>query len=94
MGGTIVRFQVSPDVVIRDIAAGLMLVNVRTGFAWTLNQVGAHVCRRLDGVTETSSIVDELNRIYGVGPHQLLSDVTSLLAQLEDEGLIRRVLDR
>jgi hypothetical protein len=94
MGETIARFQISADVVIRDIAEGLMLVNVRTGDAWKLNQVGASVCRRLDGSTETATIVAELEQTYGVGADRLLRDIDALLGDLQKQGLIQRVTDR
>jgi hypothetical protein len=85
------RFQASADVVARDIDEGVMLVNVRTGFAWKLNQVGALVWWRLDGVSDVASIVAEVKRQYGLDTDLLRQDVDNLLRDLRAQGLIRQV---
>jgi hypothetical protein len=92
MDETTVRFQVSPDVVTRDIDDGLLLVNLTTGLTWRLNQVGAVVCRRLDGATDTVAIVADLERQFdGVTAETLRSDVHALLNELRQQGLVEPV---
>jgi Coenzyme PQQ synthesis protein D (PqqD) len=85
---TAARFRTSPDVVARDIAEGLMLVNVQTGAAFKLNQVGAAVWRHLDGAREVASIIAELRTRYGVDADRLQCDVDALLADLQQQGLV------
>jgi cell division septum initiation protein DivIVA len=85
---TTARFRASPDVVSRDIPDGLMLVNVQTGAAFKLNQVGAAVWRRLDGASDLATIVADLDRQYQVGAERLLADVNALLADLQKQGLV------
>jgi hypothetical protein len=91
MGETAARFQVSPDVVTRDIDGGLMLLNLQTGTTWKLNKVGAAVCRRLDGATDLAGIVAELDREYGVGLATLRRDIDALLDALQEQGLVEPV---
>ena len=67
---------------------------MRTGAAWKLNQVGAAVCRRLDGATDTSTIIGELERDYRVGTDRLARDVDGLLSDLQKNGLIQPVAAR
>jgi hypothetical protein len=86
---TSARFRLSPNVVARDIAEGLMLVNVQTGSAFKLNQVGAAVWRRLDGIRDVTSIVADLEDQYRVGTERLLHDVEILLRDLREQGLIQ-----
>ena len=83
------RFQIDPDVVMRDIDEGLLLVNLRTGATWKLNQVGAEICRRLDGATDAASIAAELDRRYQVGSEKLRHDIDALLKELQQQGIVR-----
>lgn len=89
MGETASRcFRASADVAARDIPDGLMLVNLQTGAAFKLNQVGAAVWKRLDGNTDRAAIVADLEKRYGVDWDTLLRDVDVLLRDLEQQGLI------
>lgn len=88
------RFQPSPDVVTREIPEGAMLVNVQTGSAFKLNQVGAEVWRQLDGQRAVTEIVAGLERQYGVAAQQLGRDVDALLEDLQKQGLVSRVENR
>lgn len=65
-----------------------MLVNLQTGAAFKLNQVGAAVWKRLDGASDVATIAASLDRRYDVGLETLLRDVTSLLEDLQKQGLI------
>ena len=68
-----------------------MIVNVQTGGAFKLNQVGAAVWRRLDGASDIATIVADLDRQYQVGVQRLLADVDALLEDLQKQGLISPV---
>jgi len=65
-----------------------MLVNLQTGAAFKLNQVGAAVWKRLDGSSDTAAIVKDLEKRYRVGRDTLVRDVEVLLRDLEQQGLI------
>lgn len=65
-----------------------MLVNLTTGAAFKLNQVGAAVWRQLDGNRDVAAIAADLDRRYDVGLETLLHDVSALLEDLEKQGLI------
>jgi len=85
---TTALFRTSPDVAAREIPDGLMLVNLQTGAAFRLNQVGAAVWKQLDGTSDVTAIVADLDRRYGVGHETLLRDVNALLDDLRKQGLI------
>jgi hypothetical protein len=88
---TTARFRTVPDVVARDIADGLMLVNVQTGAAFKVNKVGAAVWRQLDGAHDVALIVAGLEREYRVGVDRLLEDVDALLEEFLKNGLVEHV---
>lgn len=68
-----------------------MLLNLQTGMTWKLNQVGAAVCRKLDGATEVAGIVAELDSRYHVGLETLRRDIEALLEDLRKNGLVELV---
>ncbi len=90
MHESITPFRTSADVVAREIPEGLMLVNVQTGAAFKLNQVGAEIWKRLDGATDVATLVAHLEQRYRIGTVALQRDVDTLLADLEKQGLVGR----
>jgi Coenzyme PQQ synthesis protein D (PqqD) len=91
MGETGARcFRVSPDVAARDIPEGVMLVNLQSGAAFKLNQVGAAVWNRLDGSCDVAAIVSDLAKHYRVEIATLELDVDALLRDLQQQALIER----
>jgi hypothetical protein len=79
------------EVVSRELDGGLLLLNLQTGFTWTLNRMGANVYRRLDGTTDTVAIVSDLQKVYRVDAGQLAADVDALLDDLQHHGLVEPV---
>jgi len=65
-----------------------MLVNLQTGAAFKLNQVGAAVWKRLDGSNDAAAIVAELAKDYRVELATLQLDVDALLRDLQQQGLV------
>jgi len=86
-----VRFRMSGDVVSRDVPDGAMLVDVQTGSAFKLNQVGAEVWQQLDGERAVADIIAGLEQRYRIGIEQLTRDVGALLEDLQKQGLVTRV---
>jgi len=83
------RFQVCPDVVSRDIEGGLLLVDLRNGATWKLNQLGAAVCRQIDAGADLAALLGDLQGRYDVGADRLRGDVEALLAELQQQGLVQ-----
>jgi hypothetical protein len=88
MSGNRTRYRFSPEVVTRETDEGLVIVNLETGGAWTLNDVGADVCRRFDGKTDIDAIRTALAGIYDVDPDLLARDIDTLLDELQSVGVI------
>ena len=65
-----------------------MLVNLQTGAAFKLNQVGAAVWKRLDGSNDVAAIIADLAKQYHVEPATLQLDVDALLRDLQQQGLV------
>jgi len=93
MTGERARFRVAADVVTRETPDGLLLVHLDTGAAWGLDDVGAEVCRRLDGMTDIGTIRAALQDLYDVAADVLARDIDTLLDELQGAGLVERVND-
>ena len=78
----------SRDVVTRDFDDGILIVNLESGKTWKLNQVGAAVCRAIEGGGDLGQVVAQLHRQYDIAIDSLRNDVEALLGNLESEGIV------
>lgn len=82
------RFRLSSDVVTRETPDGFILVNLETGAAWMLDDVGAEICRRLDGIADLAAIRAAIVALYEVSPDVLAGHLETLLDELQSAGLV------
>jgi len=83
------RFQLCPEVVISDIEAGLLVVNLETGKTWKLNRVGAAVCHGIEEGRDLDGIATDVATRYGVEMADVKRDIETLIADLRKEGLVQ-----
>jgi hypothetical protein len=79
---------ISPDVVYRDLDGEAVLLNVRSGVYFGLNETGTQIWNILAG---NSSLQDAYSRIvqeYSVEPELARNDLLKLAAQLVEKGLV------
>ena len=84
------------DVVTREILGETLLVPISARIAdmsniFALNETGAFIWEHLDGATSLEGIRDALAADFEVSPESAWSDLETLVADLEQAGLIRRV---
>lgn len=81
-------FRIPDHIVVRALDRDFVLVDMRNGSYFGLNDVGARIWTRLgeglDAETIASAIADE----YDIAPTAALQDVVALLEQLTQAGLI------
>lgn len=76
------------DQVSSDLNDEMVILHVRTGNYYGLNDVGARVWNLIQGKTTPATIRDTILREYDIDQHQLESDLQSLLSDLLKKGLI------
>lgn len=82
------RIRIPNDVVFRDLSGEGVLLNLATGNYFGLDDVGTK-CWHLIGQQGTlEHIIMALSGEYDVDEAQLRRDLTSLLQQLADKGLV------
>lgn len=88
-------FDRSKDVVCRQVGSESILVPIRQNvgnldYVYTLSPVAARVWSLLDGNHTVDAIVTELCDEFDVTAEAAMSDVGSLLADLEEVNLVER----
>ncbi|WP_052326982.1 PqqD family protein [Desulfocapsa sulfexigens] len=78
----------SKDVLRQEIDGETVLLDMKSENYFGLNDVGSHVLEMLQDGSNLDSLVSHLLSIYEIGKQQLEIDITELLQQLLDAGLI------
>ena len=76
------------DIAFQSMPPDTIILNLRTGYYFSTNTLGAEIWKRCDGERNVGAIVDELYELYEVDRERLAADVGEFLAKLREEGLI------
>jgi len=76
------------DVVFRELGGETVLLNLRTGVYYGLNETGAAMWSRLVECRDPARVLGALARDYAVAPDRLERDLKDLIAALTDKGLL------
>jgi hypothetical protein len=84
------RHALNQDVVIAELEAEAILLNITTGIYFGLDDVGTRVWALLDQGKTDEQIHAQLLDEYAVNADVLQADLGRLLGQLEAHGLVTR----
>lgn len=73
----------------RVIDGEAIIMDVRSGVYYSMQGTGSFVWEQIDGGATVQDIAQALARRYDVSPERALKDVTSLVEQLLQEGVVR-----
>ncbi|MBK9713266.1 MAG: lasso peptide biosynthesis PqqD family chaperone [Kouleothrix sp.] len=79
---------VSPDQVSSDLAGEVVMLNLKNGTYYGLDEVGAHVWALIQEPRAVAAIRDSILAEYDVEPERCEQDLLALLGDLADNGLI------
>lgn len=86
------RFQISEDVIAREVAGEMVLLDLASGLYFGLNPVGSRIWSRLsEGVCSITEICDVIEHEFDASRDQIEGDVVALLRQLSGKDLICQV---
>jgi PqqD family protein of HPr-rel-A system len=71
------------------VAGETVILDVTSGQYFALNPVGSAIWQHLQGGCTVSTLCKHLREEYDVTPERCEADVTALLDQLAERGLIR-----
>lgn len=81
-------FTLSEDVVAREVGDETMLLDLASGTYFGLNPVGGQFWKLLEDGLSPMQARDQLLEAFDVEPELLDADLTDLLAQFAQQGLI------
>src|SRR3989338_3369485 len=76
------------DVVFRELGGETVLLNLRTGVYYGLNETGAAMWSRLVEWRDPARVLAALARDYAIAPDRLARDLKELIAALTEKGLL------
>ena len=78
----------APDQVSSDLAGESVILNLKTGLYYGLNQVGASIWERIQSPTTVAKICAAILDEYEVATHQCEQDVLRLLQEMISAKLV------
>jgi hypothetical protein len=82
------RFAIPSDVVFEVVDGEAVLLNLRKGVYYGLNQTGTRVWQLLEDHHTRSALQRRLLEEFDVGARDVIDDLDGLLSQLLENGLI------
>ncbi len=82
------NIRIPNNVVFRDLSGESVLLNLATGTYFGLDEVGTRCWHLISSQRTLENIVTALLPEYEIDELQLRSDLTGLLQQLADKGLV------
>jgi Coenzyme PQQ synthesis protein D (PqqD) len=82
--------EIPDDIMEKQLEGTTVLLSVRTGFYYTLNATGGRMWQLLRGGRSLEEIVETVAREHGEVPGRVEADLSTLVQDLESEGLVRR----
>lgn len=81
-------FEISPNVISRDVDGELVLLNLENGLYFGLDPVGYCIWSRLKDGDSLRAAHSELLELYDVSPETLKEDIVALTQSLIDHQLV------
>jgi hypothetical protein len=79
-----------PEVAVREIEDGAVLVNMKSGGCFELNRIGSEIWKLLQEKKSLAGICDSLSARYSIAREVLATDVESLFESLVHAGLVEK----
>ncbi len=80
--------KVAPDVLFSEVQGEAVLLNVKTGIYFGLNQVGTYIWNSLEESVTLRVLQEKLVEQYDASPEQVWTDLVALIGDLQDRSLV------
>ncbi len=84
------QFFVHPSVICRELSGETVLLNLESGVYYGLDSVGTRVWQLIVQGRTIAGVCDTMLAEYEVAPDLLHADVTRLVGELRDRGIVTR----
>ena len=79
--------KVAPDVLFSEVQGEAVLLNVKTGIYFGLNQVGTSIWNSLEESVTLRVLQEKLVEQYEASPERVWTDLSALIGNLHDRSL-------
>ena len=80
--------KVAPDVLFSEVQGEAVLLNVKTGIYFGLNQVGTSIWNSLEESVTLRVLQEKLVEQYEASPERVWTDLSALIGNLHDRSLV------
>ena len=80
--------KVAPDVLFSEVQGEAVLLNVKTGIYFGLNEVGTFIWTSLEESVTLRVLQEKLVEQYEASPEQVWTDLVTLIGNLHDRSLV------
>lgn len=82
------QFTINPSVIYRELSGEVVLLNLQSGVYYGLDPVGSRIWHLLTDRRSTDEVCAVLLDEFDVSPDVLRADVTRIVQELAEQGLI------
>jgi hypothetical protein len=82
------RVKMSEDVLFQELQGDAVLLDLKTGVYFGLDQVGTRIWHLMEDHALLSDVVAGLMREYDVPEQRCIEDVIALVSRLQEQGLL------
>lgn len=82
-------FTVPEEVLFQEVSGEIVLLDLASEKYFGLDEIGARIWQLLHSGSSVGEVLDQLQEEYDVAPETLASDVSELLENLSEAGLIK-----
>ncbi len=85
--------KVAADILFSEVQGEAVLLNVKTGIYFGLNQVGTYIWTSLEESVTLRVLQEKLVEQYEASPEQTWTDLVALITDLQDRNLVGQGVD-
>jgi hypothetical protein len=85
---TVKKWSRRPQLIDREIEGETVLLDLKSGVYYSLNEVGSDIWRLLADKATEQELVEAIAEKYEVAKDEAARDISELIKDLSDEGLI------
>jgi len=83
-------FKVNNNIVFREVDDKIVLINLESGFYYSLNECGRFVFNLLCDHLDLTEIIDKITAKYDVTENKVTKDLEQFIGNLELENIVVR----
>ena len=81
-------FKIVDDIVVSEINNESVILNLKTGIYFQVNELGSYIVSQLNQYSTVESLKNKITEDFDVAPNKSEKDLLSFIKDLESKGLL------